>query len=196
MTTSLRYDDVRVGDELPGLDVPVTRSLIVATAIASRDYQDVHHDPALAQEKGSPDIFMNILTTNGFVGRYVTDWAGPDAVVRAVKIRLGAPNHPGDTMRMTGAVTAKADGRVEVGIRGANSLGDHVTGTVSLELPGPPAPGSAPVTSAASAEAPHGRTTSKPRSDERSDGKSKKKSTKKSKKKSKKTQRSTKGAQR
>ena len=24
---------------------------------------------------------MNILTTNGFVGRYVTDWAGPDAIL-------------------------------------------------------------------------------------------------------------------
>ena len=141
MTASLRYDDVRIGDELPVLEVPLTRSLIVATAIASRDYQDVHHDPALAQEKGSPDIFMNILTTNGFVGRYVTDWAGPNAVVRSVRIRLGAPNHPGDTMRLTGSVTAKADGVVEVGIRGANALGDHVTGTVTLALPDPPAPG-------------------------------------------------------
>jgi acyl dehydratase len=140
MTASLRYDDVRIGDELPILEVPLTRSLIVATAIASRDYQDVHHDPALAQEKGSPDIFMNILTTNGFVGRYVTDWAGPNAIVRSVRIRLGAPNHPGDTMRLTGSVTAKADGVVEVGIRGANALGDHVTGTVTLALPDPPAP--------------------------------------------------------
>ncbi len=76
---SLRYDDVNVGDELPQLDIPLTRTLIVATAIASRDYQDVHHDPGLADERGSQDIFMNILSTNGFVGRFVTDWAGPDA---------------------------------------------------------------------------------------------------------------------
>jgi acyl dehydratase len=133
--TSLRYDDVNVGDELPELAIPLTRTAIVATAIASRDYQDVHHDPALAQERGSPDIFMNILSTNGFVGRFITDWAGPDAVLKAVKIRLGAPNHPGDTMRMTGKVTTKADGHVEVDVRGANNLGDHVTGTVTLELP-------------------------------------------------------------
>jgi acyl dehydratase len=133
--TSLRYDDVQVGDELPTLVIPLTRTLIVATAIASRDYQDVHHDPGLAQERGSPDIFMNILTTNGFVGRFVTDWAGPDAVLKSVKIRLGAPNHPGDTMTMTGQVTEKRDGVVEVAIRGANEIGDHVTGTVALELP-------------------------------------------------------------
>lgn len=151
-TTSLRYDDVRVGDEIPVLEIPLTRTLIVSTAIASRDYQDVHHDPALAHEKGSKDIFMNILTTNGLVGRYITDWAGPNAVLRSVKIRLGAPNYPGDTMRLTGSVIAKADGVVEVGIRGANSLGDHVTGTVALALPDPPISWSADGGSAKSAE--------------------------------------------
>ena len=134
-TTSLTYDDVQVGDELPKLEIPLTRTLIVATAIASRDYQDVHHDPGLAQERGSPDIFMNILTSNGFVGRYVTDWAGPDALLKSVKIRLGAPNYPGDTMVMTGHVAKKAEGLVEVSLRGANNLGDHVLGTVVLELP-------------------------------------------------------------
>lgn len=50
--------------------------MIVATALASRDYQDVHHDPALAVERGSKDVFMNILTTNGLVDRFVTGWAG------------------------------------------------------------------------------------------------------------------------
>ena len=127
--------NAQVGDELPPLDIPLTRTLIVATAIASRDYQDVHHDSQLAQERGSKDIFMNILSTNGFVGRFVTDWAGPAAVIKSVKIRLGAPNYPGDTMRMTGQVTSVEGGEVEVAIRGANDLGDHVTGTVTLTLP-------------------------------------------------------------
>ena len=134
--TTLRHGDVEVGDALPPLAIGLTRTLIVATAIASRDYQDVHHDPGLAVERGSKDVFMNILSTNGFVGRFVTDWAGPDAVVRAVSIRLGAPNYPGDTMTLTGSVTAKDDDRVvEVTLRGANQLGDHVTGTVRVALP-------------------------------------------------------------
>jgi acyl dehydratase len=136
-SVSPRLGDVAVGDELPPLDVPLTRSLIVATAIASRDYTEVHHDPAIAVKGGTPDVYMNILSTNGFVGRFVTDWAGPDAVLKKVSIRLGAPNHPGDTMHMTGVVTAKDDaaGTIEVAVRGANGLGDHVTGSVTLSLP-------------------------------------------------------------
>jgi len=125
----------RVGDELPPLEVPLTRTLIVSTALASRDYQDVPHDPDLARASGATDVFMNILTTNGFVGRFVTDWAGPAAVLKGVSIRLGVPNYPGDRMRLTGNVTRVDGGAVEVEIRGANSLGDHVVGTVQLEIP-------------------------------------------------------------
>ncbi|MEU5837562.1 MaoC family dehydratase [Streptomyces diacarni] len=140
-----------VGEVLPDLPIPVTRTLIVATALASRDYQDVHHDPDLARERGSRDIFMNILTSNGLVDRYVTEWAGPAAVVEAIRIRLGVPNHPGDTMVLTGAVTAKTDEgrRVEIAVRGTNSLGAHVTGTVAVRLPS--TGGASPDTAAASA---------------------------------------------
>jgi hypothetical protein len=133
--TTLRHGEVSVGDALPELVVPITATVIVAGAIASRDYQDVHHDRELAVARGSKDIFMNILTTNGWVGRYVTDWAGPEVLLRKVDIRLGAPNYPGDTMRMSGRVTAKQGAFVTVEIAGRNGLGDHVTGSVELELP-------------------------------------------------------------
>jgi acyl dehydratase len=139
---ALTYADVNVGDELPTLVLPITRTLIVAGALASRDYQDVHHDAELATARGSKDIFMNILTTNGLVGRYVTDWSGPSSLITEVKIRLGAPNYPGDTMTFTGSVTEKGPlaedgqrGPVTVAIRGANKLGDHVTGTVIASFP-------------------------------------------------------------
>ncbi|GHD33183.1 beta-hydroxyacyl-ACP dehydratase [Streptomyces violarus] len=140
---------MNAGDRLPPLEIPITRTLIVAGAIASRDYQDVHHDPDLARQKGSPDIFMNILTTNGLVGRYITDHFGPGAVLRRVAIRLGAPNHPGDTMVLTGTVeevVEEADGdTATVRVVGANGIGKHVTGTVTVTVPAgagtAPAPG-------------------------------------------------------
>ena len=133
----------RVGDALPPLEIPLNRSLVVATAIASRDYQDVHHDPALAVERGSRDIFMNILTSNAMVERYVKGWAGPSVRIRRLTVRLGVPNYPGDTMTLTGSVSLIDDNTVTVDIRGDNSLGAHVTGTVVIELPGLVSPGGA-----------------------------------------------------
>ncbi|MQT01407.1 acyl dehydratase [Streptomyces jumonjinensis] len=147
---------MRPGDELPPLEIPITRTLIVAGAVASRDYQDVHHDAELARQKGSPDVFMNILTTNGLVGRYITDFFGERAMLRKVAIRLGAPNYPGDTMVLRGTVVSVADsaggpaggpadgpagGRtVDVRITGVNGARNHVTGTVTVTLPEPPEP--------------------------------------------------------
>ena len=135
MSATLSYEQVSVGDELPDLDIPLTTTLIVGTALASRDFTPVHHDKSAAEAQGMGDVFMNILTTNGFVGRYVTDWAGSDAVLKNVAIKLGAPNLPGDTMKMRGKVEDKQDGIVEVSVVGKNNWGDHVTGTVKLALP-------------------------------------------------------------
>ncbi len=140
---SMHYEDVTVGSPLPQLEVELNRSLIVAGAIATRDYQDVHHDPDLARQRGAPDIFMNILTTNGLVGRFVTDWSGPCGLIESIAIRLGAPNYPGDTMVLTGQVSSlggpseRNEGRgvVDVEVRGRNSIGNHVTGTVRVALP-------------------------------------------------------------
>ena len=132
---TLRAADVKEGDELPSLDVPITRTLIVVGALASRDFQDVHHDAETVRASGAKDIFMNILTTNGFVGRFVTDWSGPDTIIKKVSIRLGVPNYPDDTMRLTGTVKSVDGNEIEVAVRGANSLGDHVVGTVRVQLP-------------------------------------------------------------
>ncbi|MFI1164808.1 MaoC family dehydratase [Streptomyces sp. NPDC020801] len=128
-------ETVRAGTRLPPLEIPVTRTLIVAGAIASRDYQDVHHDPEAARDRGSPDVFMNILTTNGLVGRYLTDRLGPAAVLRKVAIRLGAPSHPGDTLVLSGTVEEVDGATATVRVRGENRLGTHVTGTVTVILP-------------------------------------------------------------
>lgn len=137
--TTIRFDDIAVGDTLAPCPIPITPTLIVSTAIASRDYQDVHHDRDLAIKRGSPDIFMNILTSSGLSSRYITDWAGPDAVLKNLKIRLGAPNYPYDTMTMTGEITEKSTegqrGKLRVAIRGYNRLGNHLSGTIDLEIP-------------------------------------------------------------
>ncbi|MEN2420655.1 acyl dehydratase [Streptomyces rimosus] len=129
---------MKAGDDLPPLTIPVTRTLIIAGAIASRDYQDVHHDTEAARAKGSPDIFMNILTTNGLVGRYITDHFGPHSVLRKVAIRLGVPNYPGDELVLRGTVTSLDGDTAEIRVVGSNRLGHHVTGTVTVTVPAHP----------------------------------------------------------
>jgi acyl dehydratase len=130
---------IAVGDELPPFELEVTATVIVAGAIASRDFMPAHHDPSFARAQGAPDMFMNILTTNGYVARYVTDWAGPEAMLKSIRIRLGAPAVPGKPLHFTGRVTAASEAGdeqvVEVTVRAANALGDHATGTVALTLP-------------------------------------------------------------
>ena len=134
-TQGRKLSDVSVGDDLPPLPIPITTSLVVGGALASRDFTPVHHDRAAAQAAGLQDVFMNILTTNGLVGRYVTDWAGPDAMVRKLAIKLGTPYLPVDTLNFTGKVASVEDEEVTVEVVGKNSWGDHVTGSVRVALP-------------------------------------------------------------
>lgn len=127
------------GEELPTLRLNVTATVIVAGAIASRDFMPAHHDRDYAQAQGAPDIFMNILTTNGYVSRYVTDWAGSEAMLRRIAIRLGAPAIPDSELCFNGHVSSQSrDGDehlLEVTVRAVNDLGDHAAGTVELTLP-------------------------------------------------------------
>jgi acyl dehydratase len=132
--SDVHLPEVRVGDALPELAIPITASLVVGGALASRDFTPVHHDRAAAQAAGLGDVFMNILTSNGLVGRYVAQWAGPNATIRNVKIKLGTPNLPGDTMTLSGAVSEVAGEEVTLEIAGKNSWGNHVTATVRVAL--------------------------------------------------------------
>ena len=134
---SLRLGDVKVGDELPELVLDVTATLVVAGALASRDFTPVHHDKTHAQSQGLSDVIMNAMTTNGLLGRYLTDWAGPDAAIRGIALKLGVPNVPGERMKLSGRVTAKdeSSGVVRVALVGKNSWGDHVSATARVALP-------------------------------------------------------------
>jgi acyl dehydratase len=124
---------------LPVLEIPITATLIAAGAIATRDFMPVHHDREYASQQGAPDIFMNILSDTGYCSRFLTDWAGPDAMIKRLAIRLGTPVLPGHTLSYSGDVEAITVGGneyvIEVAIRAAGDLGDHLTGTATVTLP-------------------------------------------------------------
>jgi acyl dehydratase len=130
---------VHVGDALPAMVIEITPTRVVAGAIASRDFMPVHHDRDYANQQGAPDIFMNILSDTGYCSRFLTDWAGPDAMIKRLAIRLGVPVFPGHTLTYTGEVTAvEHDGDetvIDVALRAMNELGEHVGGTARLTGP-------------------------------------------------------------
>jgi acyl dehydratase len=138
-TERLDWHAIQVGDELPAMVIDVTPTRVVAGAIASRDFMPVHHDRAYANAQGAPDIFMNILSDTAYCSRFLTDWAGPEAMIKKLAIRLGVPVFPGSVLTYTGAVTATSlvagEGIVEVALVAANDLGEHVSGTAVLSLP-------------------------------------------------------------
>ncbi len=132
-----QFEDIQTGDTLESLTVPITVALITGGGIATRDYFPGHHDLEAARALGSPHIFMNILTTNGLIQRFIDAWCGPAGHMLDLKIKLGAPNYPGDKMVISGAITDKrdADRSVEVTLKGINSMGPHVNGTVRVRFP-------------------------------------------------------------
>jgi hypothetical protein len=121
-----------VGDALPDMTIDVSPTFVVSTAVATRDFQDVHHDRDAAVARGSKDIFVNILTDTGLVQRYVTDWAGPRARVKSISIRLGVPAYAYDTLVFSGSVTEVDGADVTVSVVARGKLGDHIVGTVRV----------------------------------------------------------------
>ena len=125
--------------ELPELVVDVSATFVVASALATRDFTPVHHDRDLAHANGSKDIFVNILTDTGLVQRFVTQWAGPQSLLRKTSLRLGVPCYAGDTLTFSGRVAGHAElagaDRYEVRVTGRCGLGDHIIATAVVDIP-------------------------------------------------------------
>ena len=136
---SQRFADLKAGDEVPRFELPLSYTRVVAGAIASRDFMPAHHEKEYAIAQGAPHIFLNIMTSNGLVARYLTDWAGPEAILRSLKVRLGVPAIAGHVLTFTGTVeslrTEGDEGIVEVALEASTALGAHVTGTATVSLP-------------------------------------------------------------
>ena len=137
--TSIYWDNVGEGDELPPQTREISRTTIVATAIATRDFTLVHHDHEAAQREGAKDIFLNILSTGGFIGKYLTDWSGPEGELKKMTIKLGATVFPGDTLNTGGTITKKyTEGEqhlVDVDFNLVVPMGPHAWGTATMALP-------------------------------------------------------------
>lgn len=132
----LSRKQVLVSETLPKHQIILTPTRIVATAIATRDYQPVHHDQEAVAKQGNLGIFLNTHTTAGFLECYVQAWAGPNAFIKSVKFRLGVPAYAGDTLCLSGEVVdaPTPEGIVTVKVVGTNVRGVHVDGEICVRL--------------------------------------------------------------
>ena len=101
------WEDVTVGEELPGFSVALDATAMVLQVSGSQDWNLVHHDTAFAQESGMPGIFYNTGWTTGMLGRLLTDWAGRSGWVEKLSFQMRGMNSSGAVVRAHAKVTGK-----------------------------------------------------------------------------------------
>ncbi|MEU7811775.1 MaoC/PaaZ C-terminal domain-containing protein [Pseudonocardia sp. NPDC049154] len=113
------------------LVVPMTRTLIVAAALASNDHEPVHHDHEVARAQGLADIIASIVTTAGLVHRCAGALV-PDGHCTALRLRLALPCFPGDELALRGKVRPVGTG-CGVTVTGDHARGRHVAAEVTYD---------------------------------------------------------------
>ena len=133
MATSLDYDLVDVGTDLPAQAFPLQRVDLVMYAGASGDFNVIHWNPRVAISVGLPDVIAHGMLTMAEAGRVLTDWVGDPGAVLSYGVRFTRPvpvpdDGTGALLEVSGRVTEKLDGRrVRVELT-ARSGGDKVLG--------------------------------------------------------------------
>ena len=123
---------VAVGDELPSLRYPVTATTVVLGALATRDWRPMHHDVDFAVNRnGAANIFLNTPNQQAWFERFVTDWTGPYGRLGRLRFRMRDSVYPGDTMVVSGTVTAmsvdeRGCGWVDVAVELRAEAGDRL----------------------------------------------------------------------
>lgn len=103
----LYWEDVAEGTEIPPISLELTMKRLIMAVCGTRDFYPVHHDRDFARDSGHKDIFVNQMFLQGFLGRCLTDWTGPEGKLRKLSIVMIAPNYLGDTITARGRVTRK-----------------------------------------------------------------------------------------
>ena len=131
MTAQVAYDDVKAGTELAPASYPVTRLSLVKYCGASGDFNVIHWNERIARAVGLPNVIAHGMFTMAEAGRYVTDWAGPRAMVVEFGVRFSSPvvvpdDDVGATIEVSGVVEEKLDDNRVVLVLTARSGGEKV----------------------------------------------------------------------
>ena len=117
-TTTLDWNAIRVGDAITPMVIDVTATVVVAGAIATRDFMPVHHDRDYANSQGAPEHLHEhplrhrlLQPVPHRLGRARTRWC------KKLAIRLGVPAFPGSHARRTPATVTGTSQRRRRGHR-------------------------------------------------------------------------------
>jgi acyl dehydratase len=111
-----------VGDELPPLNVRVTRANLIEYAGASLDFNPIHWNEKRAKDVGLPDVVAHGMLTMALGGRLVTDWLGDPGKVVEYGVRFTRPvvvpnDDVGALVELTGKIAElREDGTFRVDI--------------------------------------------------------------------------------
>lgn len=106
-----------VGTEIPSLELPpITRHTLALYCGGSGDHNPIHVDIDFARERaGLDDVIAHGMLVMAYLGRMLTDWAGPEAVKR-MKTRFRAPTRVGDRITCRGEIVEELEGAVRLRI--------------------------------------------------------------------------------
>jgi acyl dehydratase len=141
VSEQVTYDEVEAGADLPEVSYPVTRLSLVKYCGASGDFNFIHWNERIAKSVGLPDVIAHGMFTMAQAGRYVSDWAGPLAIVTEFGVRFSAmvvvPDDDGATIEVSGQVTEKLEGNLVAVALTARSAGTKVLtrATAVVRLP-------------------------------------------------------------
>jgi acyl dehydratase len=137
--TLRRHTEVAEGDELPRLQVRVTRAELVRYAGASGDFNPIHWNERVAQEVGLPGVIAHGMLTMALATRLVTVWAGDPGAVVACGVRFTRPvvvpdDGEGALVELSGTVAQRRDdGTVLITIT-ARAAGQTVLGKATATV--------------------------------------------------------------
>ena len=110
--TRLGFDEVAVGDTLPGVTYPLRRADLVRYAGAGGDFNPIHWNERFAREVGLPNVIAHGMLTMATAVRLVTDWCGDPGAVIGYGVRFTNPvvvpdDGDGAGVEVSGVVAAK-----------------------------------------------------------------------------------------
>jgi uncharacterized protein len=135
-----RWDDVKVGDTMPPLLMPITVTRCVFMASASRDFAPQHHNTWYCHNKSKTrEMFLGTHFNLGMLSRFMTDYGGPLSTVRRIQLQMKRTIGAGEDYMMSGVITRKwqAGGEklVDMDIRIDTELGPGYICSGTLALP-------------------------------------------------------------